>query len=154
MSFKSIATVTHSKPGTTTTIVLTRHGDRDALATDLNDMGRERAQSLVGALSDMQITAIYSPDIKRNLDTARPLAKHLGIEINVVPVTMYQVATTMLTEHSGEAVLWVGNKNNLTDFYALLGGEGTAPIAYGDLYIMKIKESGDPAVTKLRYGPL
>ena len=52
-------TVTHSLPGTTTTIVLTRHADRDALATSLNEKGRVRAEALVEALGDMKITAIY-----------------------------------------------------------------------------------------------
>lgn len=149
----STATVNHSMPGTTTTIILTRHADRDPLASALNEKGLVRAEALVETVGDMPITAIYSPEMKRNLDTARPLAKHLGIEINVVPTTMRQVATTMLTEHPGEVVVWVGNKNNLKEFFEFLGGEGAAPIVYGDLYIMEIKEKGDPIVTRLRYGP-
>lgn len=148
----SMATVTHSQPGTTTTIILTRHADRDFMASALNEKGLARAEALVKAVGGMPITAIYSPDLKRNLDTARPLAKHLGIKINVVPIVMRQVATTILTEHPGEVVLWVGNTNNRKDFFELLGGEGAAPIVYGDLYIMEIQESGDPAVTRLRYG--
>jgi phosphohistidine phosphatase SixA len=114
--------VTHSMPGTTTTIVLTRHGDRDNLATNLNEKGRARAEALVTALSDMKVTAIYCPDFERNLETARPLAEKLGIEINIVPEVMVQVVTTMLTEHPGEVVLWVGNKPNLVKIYSLLGG--------------------------------
>jgi len=149
----SMATTTHSKPGTTTTIILTRHADRDLPASALNEKGLVRAEALVETVGDMPITAIYSPDLKRNLDTARPLAKHLGIKINVVPISMRQVATTILTEHPGEVVLWVGNYNNLKDIFELLGGEGNAPIVYGDLYIMEIKDKGDPIVTRLRYGP-
>lgn len=147
-------TVTHSNPGTITTIVLTRHGDRDKFAKELNIKGQERAEALVKAVSDMKITAIYIPDYKRNMETAKPLAKHLGIEVNVVPENMHRLATTILTEHPGEAVLWVGNKINLTNLYSLLGGEDAPPTSYGDLYIMKIKDSGDPDVTKKRYGPL
>ena len=146
-------TVTHSLPGTTTTIVLTRHADRDALATSLNEKGRVRAEALVEALGDMKVTAIYCPDFERNLETARPLAEKLGIEINIVPEVMHRVITTMLTEHPGEVVLWVGNKPNLVKIYSQLGGEGDPPLSYGDLYIMKIKEKGDPEVIKKRYGP-
>ena len=146
-------TVTHSKPGTTTTIVLTRHGDREKFAKELNHKGQARAQALVEAVSDIKISAIYVPDYQRNLETAKPLANHLGIEINVVAENMHKLATTILTEHPGEAVLWVGNKINLTNLYTLLGGEDEPPVSYGDLYIMKIKESGAPGVTKKRYGP-
>ena len=146
-------TVSQSNPGTTTTIILTRHGDRDAFAEDLNEKGRARAQALVEAVADMNVTAIYSPEHKRNLDTARPVAEHLGLEINVVPAKVYQVVTTMLTEHPGEVVLWVGNKGNLTEMYSLLKGDGPPPINYGDLFIMVIKDKGEPDITKLRYGP-
>jgi broad specificity phosphatase PhoE len=37
------------------------------MATELNDQGRLRAQALVEAATEMNITAIYSPDLKRNL---------------------------------------------------------------------------------------
>jgi hypothetical protein len=66
---------------------------------------------------------------------------------------MVDVVTTMLTEHSGEVVVWVGNKPNLVKIYSVLGGVGDPPQSYGDLYIMKIKETGDPEVIKKHYGP-
>jgi len=147
------ATVLHSRNGETTTIILTRHGDRDTLSNNLNDKGRERAEALVMAVGNMNVTAIYCPDLKRNLDTAR-LAEHLGIEIKVVDMTIDKIAETMLTRHSGETVVWVGNTNNLGGIYSLLGGAGAAPTSYGDLFIMEIKDSGDPVVTKIHYGPL
>ena len=151
----SCSAVTHSTAGTTTTIILTRHGDRDPLSKLLNDKGRERAAALVEAVGDMNIAAIYSPDIKRNLDTVEPLAKYLGIEIHVVGArpSSTEVTKTMLTRHAGEVVLWVGNTDNLEGIYSLLGGKGPAPTFYGDLFIMKIKDSDAPEVIKKRYGP-
>ena len=145
----------HSEPGTTTTIVLTRHGDRDPLSKELNDKGRARAEALVKAIGNMKITAIYSPDKKRNRDTAVPLAKHLGIQTTVVKgrVSANGVTKAMLSEHSGEIVLWVGNSGNLEAIYNLLGGEGPPPTSYGDLFIMKIKDRGKPEITKKHYGP-
>jgi len=147
------AIVNHSKSGTTTTIILTRHADRDPLATELNDKGRQRAQALVEAVAEMNITAIYSPDLKRNLNTARPLAEHLGIEVQVIGSSKHEVTKTILTKHPGEVVIWIGNGGNLTEIYAFLGGEGAPPTVYGDLYIMTIKDSGRPEVIKKRYGP-
>jgi hypothetical protein len=147
------AIVTHSEPGTTTTIILTRHGDRDPLAEELNDKGRLRAAALVEAVAGMNITAIYSPDLKRNLDTAQPLAKHLGIKVQVLGTSKNEVTTTILTRHPGETVIWIGNSGNLKGIYSLLRGKGAPPITYGDLYIVEVKDSGDPVVTKKRYGP-
>ena len=141
------------KSGTTTTIILTRHADRDPLATELNDKGRQRAQALVEAVADMNITAIFSPDLKRNLDTAKPLAEHLGIEVQVISANKYEVTKTILTQHAGEVVIWIGNGGNLKEIYPFLGGEGAPPTVYGDLYIMKIKAGGKPEVIKQRYGP-
>jgi len=147
------AIVNHSKPGTTTTIILTRHADRDPMATELNDQGRLRAQALVEAVADLNITAIYSPDLKRNLDTARPLAEHLGIEVQIIGSSKHEVSRTILTKHAGEVVIWIGNGGNLTEIYPFLGGEGAPPTVYGDLFVMKIKDSGRPEVIKKRYGP-
>jgi hypothetical protein len=147
------AIVTHSKPGTATTIILTRHSDRDPLAEDLNDKGRLRAKALVEAVGEMNITAIYSPGMKRNLETAKPLAKHLGIKVQVIGSSKNEVTTTILTRHPGETVIWIGNSTNLKGIYSHLGGEGAPPINYGDLYIVEVKDSGDPVVTKKRYGP-
>jgi hypothetical protein len=147
------AIVTHSDLGTTTTIILTRHSDRDPLAEDLNDKGRLRAEALVKAVGDMNITAIYSPGMKRNLETANPLAKHLGIKVQVIGSSKNEVTTTILTRHPGETVIWIGNSTNLKGIYSHLGGEGAPPINYGDLYIVEVKDSGNPVVTKKRYGP-
>jgi hypothetical protein len=142
-------------PDTTTIIILTRHGDRDLFADELNDKGRLRAEALVEAVGDMNITAIYSRDLKRNLDTAQPLANHLGIKIEVLGMTKNQLTTAILSRHPGEVVIWIGNTGNLKSMYSLLGGQGEPPYAYGDLYIVEVKGSGNPnpVVTKKRYGP-
>ncbi|MCK4951629.1 MAG: histidine phosphatase family protein [Gammaproteobacteria bacterium] len=143
----------HSKPGTETTIILTRHAERTIITKILTDRGRARAKELVKTVGDMKITAIYSPDLVRNLDTVRPLAKHLGIDITVVSSKpeVDEIVETMLTRHAGEIVLWVGNTANLSGIYYALGGEGEAPDNFGDLFILKIKDQGFPEVIKKKY---
>lgn len=76
-----------SRPGTTTTIILTRHAERTQVTKVLTAKGQQRARDLVGAVDGLEVAAIYSPDLERNLDTVRPLAKHLGIEISVQPAS-------------------------------------------------------------------
>jgi len=147
----------HSSAGATTTVILTRHGDRDTASDVLNVKGRVRAQALVGEIGDMNITAIYCPDLVRNIDTAKPLAKHLGlkkIETFSDMSKVHEVLETIRSRHSGEVILWVGNTSNLPQFNSRLGGEGEPPTKYGDLFIIKLKGEGFPEVIKKRYGPV
>ncbi len=147
----------HSKPGTTTTVILIRHADRDD-SFHLTEKGHRRAKALVESIGDMGIAAIYSPDVERNLDTVRPLANHSGIEITLTPKTSMWIAEKIvqeiLTKHAGGIVVWVGNvSGNLQEVYRLLGGRGRGPLKYGDLYILTISDRGPVKVAKSRFGP-
>ena len=148
---------TASKPGTTTTVILIRHAERDNFF-NITAQGRKRAKALVDTVSDMGITAIYSPDLERNLDTVTPLAKHLGIDITLTPristLTVDKIVGQILENHLGEVVLLVGNgSGNLRSFHHRLGGTGEGPYQYGDLYIYTIPDQGPDNVVKSRYGP-
>jgi len=147
-------TTVQSKAGTSTTIILTRHAERTVITKVLTEKGHTRAKDLVKAVGDKNITAIYSPDLVRNLDTVRPLAKHLGIEITTVSSKpdADSVVNTILTRHAGQVVLWVGNTTNLSDIYYKLGGQGEPPDNYGDLFFLKIMDKGVTEVTKTTYG--
>jgi hypothetical protein len=147
----------HSKPGTATTVILIRHAERTDITKVLTDKGHERAQALVEAVGDMNITAIYSPNLERNLDTVRPLADHLGIAITIKPkISMprvNEIVNEMLTLHSGETVLWVGNvSGNLGSIYWRLGGKGDGPFNYGEMFILTVPDQGPTRVVKTRYG--
>lgn len=147
-------TLTHSQSNTTTTIILTRHGERDTFADDLNEKGKQRAKDLVKALEGEDISAIYCPDIPRNISTATPLAMHFGLKINIVEKRpdVSELINTFLTKYSGKKILWVGNNDNLSVMYSLLRGEGDPPVGYGDLFIITIRDKGDPEVIKKTYG--
>ena len=145
-----------SKPGTTTTVLLIRHVERDNFF-NITAQGRERAKALVDTVSDMGITAIYSPDLERNLDTVRPLARHLGIDITLTPriskPTVDKIVREILASHAGEVVLLVGNgSGNVRSLHHRLGGTGVRPYQYGDLYIYTIPDQGSVVVVKSRYG--
>ena len=145
----------HSEPETTT-VILIRHAERDNFF-NITPQGRERAKALVDAVSDMGITAIYSPDLERNLDTVTPLANHLGIDITLTPriskTVVDKIVSEILNKHSGEVVLLVGNgSGNLRSLHHRLGGTGEGPYQYGDLYIYFIPDQGPVKVIKSRYG--
>ena len=146
----------HSKPDTTTTVILIRHADRDDNGR-LTAKGRQRAKALVDAVGHMGITAIYSPDLERNIDTVKPLAEHLGIDITLKPkISMPkagEIAKELVTKHAGSVVLWVGNvSGNLQAIHYRLGGKGQGPIEYGQLFILTVADQGPTKVEKLSFG--
>jgi hypothetical protein len=152
----SIGSAQDANSGTTTTVILIRHAERDNFFI-LTDKGHERAKALIEAISDMGISAIYSPDLERDLDTVAPLANHLGIRIALVPrfsaAVVEKIVSDILTRHPGEVVLLVGNgSGNLRSLHHRLGGTGEGPYRYGDLFIYTIPEQGPVKVLKSRYG--
>lgn len=145
-----------AKPGTITTVILIRHAERDNFFI-LTDKGLKRAKALIRAVGDMEISAIYSPDLERNLDTVRPLSKHLGIDITLTPrfsnKTVDKIVGEILARHAGKVVLLVGNgSGNLRLLHRRLGGTGEGPYPYGDLFIYMIPDQGPVKVLKSRYG--
>ncbi len=158
-----------SASGTTTTIILVRHAERDdsSNASALTPKGQQRAKDLVMALEDMGVTAIYSPKRDRNRETAQPLADHLGLKIKFVEEA--QLSNTrkfadtfvrqVLAEHSGGVVVWIGNRSpvgiwggNLKEIYRRLGAEGNGPTRYSDLYIVTVSDKAPVHVHKTAYG--
>jgi len=77
------------------TLLLIRHGENDYLKQNkmpghipgihLNKRGREQAEELARTLSRLPIKAIYSSPLERAVETAEPLAKSLGLEIQLRP---------------------------------------------------------------------
>ena len=145
-----------AKSGTITTVILIRHAERDNFFI-LTARGHERAKALVDAVGEMGVTALYSPDLERNLDTVKPLADHLGIVITLIPrinkKTVDRIVNDILVKHAGEVVLLVGNgAGNLRSLHHRLGGTGEGPYSYGDLFIYTIPEQGTVKVIKSKYG--
>jgi Histidine phosphatase superfamily (branch 1) len=145
-----------SNPQKATTVILIRHAERDNLFV-ITAEGRERAKALVDAVGDMEIAAIYSPDLERNLDTVKPLADHLRIDITLAPrfseSTIEKIVTAILTRHRGEVVLLVGNgSGNLRALHQRLGGTGDGPYQYGDMFLYTIPNHSPVEVKKSNYG--
>lgn len=144
----------YSPAGQTTTVVLIRHAERTVVTKELTEAGHDRAEALPRALQGMDIAAIYSPDLARNLDTVRPLAEQRGISVTVLDrrTSISEIVQRLLRDHPGSTVLWVGNTTNLDRIYPDLGGTGAPPVKYGDLYILKVPDQGDTRIERRRFG--
>jgi len=75
-----------------TTFLLIRHGSTElvgkALAgrmpnVSLDATGRNQAHQLIARLADKKIAAIYSSPLERTVETAEPLASHLGYTVTL-----------------------------------------------------------------------
>jgi 2,3-bisphosphoglycerate-dependent phosphoglycerate mutase len=74
----------------TTRVLLVRHGQSQGnaegrfgghTATPLSERGRLQAEATAQALSSENLSAIYSSDLPRAVETARPLSQLTGLEI-------------------------------------------------------------------------
>jgi probable phosphoglycerate mutase len=78
----------------TTRVLLVRHGQSQGNAerrfgghspTPLSGLGHRQAEATARALANERVTAIYSSDLLRAVQTAEPLARATGLEITKTP---------------------------------------------------------------------
>ncbi|HEX8499438.1 MAG TPA: histidine phosphatase family protein [Pyrinomonadaceae bacterium] len=78
----------------TTRVLLVRHGESQGNAegrfgghspTPLSELGRRQAEATAAALAREGVTAVYSSDLLRAVETAEPLARATGLEVQRTP---------------------------------------------------------------------
>lgn len=111
-------------------VVLVRHAER---ATEpagdpaLMPAGEQRAQALAQALAGTKVNAILTTQWRRTQDTAAPLAKALGLRVQVVEARRgesgdhVQAVADAVRAQTG-TVLVVGHSNTVPAILAALGG--------------------------------
>ena len=138
-------------------IFLVRHAEKTTEKPDpaLTAAGQARAIALADRLAGEGITDIHSSDTKRTRDTAAPLAKRLGLEVQLYDPSDLPAMAAKLKAASGRHLV-VGHSNTTPQLTELLGGDGGTPIVeateYNRLYIVTT-EAGQPVKSYLtRYG--
>jgi broad specificity phosphatase PhoE len=151
-------------PGGATTVILVRHAEKASTEDDspLTEAGARRADALVRALEDADVSAVYSSQYRRNLETARPLAERLGQTPRVVSLESEKLAESLesmkrrlLAEHSGETVVVVGHSNTVPMLMELLGVEEAPRLSdedYDDLFVVTVIAGGEARWLHLHYG--
>ncbi|GAA4759886.1 histidine phosphatase family protein [Citricoccus nitrophenolicus] len=66
-----------------TTSNVGRHLDTQEPGASLTDLGRQQAAAVPEALSGLEIEAIYASTLVRTQQTAEPLARELGLEVQI-----------------------------------------------------------------------
>ena len=138
-------------------IYLVRHAERAAISghvpsdTGLSAAGRKRAEALVRALKDAQITAIYTTEYKRTRETAAPVARSLGIQPEVIPGDDLSGLVAKLKASPGN-VLVVGHSNTLPQIISALGASSRVTVAesdYDNLFLVVC--ASEPQLIRLHY---
>lgn len=150
----------------TTTIIFVRHADTDTSAAagndpPLNARGIARANLLADFLMDVDVLAsvdaIYASEFRRTQQTAAPLAKRLGLAVQIAD--QYDIEDFMKDvqrEYKGKIVLVVTHEDILGELVAELHGHQSVPpidaTEYDNVYIVTIPLYGKVKTLRLRYG--
>lgn len=149
-----------------TIVLILRHAEKAQVEGNdppLSEAGIRRAQELVRVAEDAGVTAIYTTQYKRALDTAAPLASRLGITATAVEITRENVATypaslarQILARHAGQTVMVLGHSNTVPLIVEALGGRRPAAIddatEFDRLYVVIIRRPGEVRTIEARYG--
>lgn len=147
--------------GDTGTAYLVRHAEKvtdgdgmivaDPKDPPLTKEGRARAVQLADLLKDAGITAIWSSDYTRTRETAAPLARELGLEVQVYDPRDLEALAATLRSTPKQTVLVVGHSNTTPQLSEALGGDSGAPIdetsEYDRLYVVDLK-SGETEIRR------
>ncbi|HTQ97073.1 MAG TPA: phosphoglycerate mutase family protein, partial [Candidatus Acidoferrum sp.] len=139
-----------------TTVLIVRHAEKSAPKGDipLSPAGFERAEVLSRVLADANITAIYTSEFIRTVQTAEPIAKRL----NLVPKQIYEVnalAKDILEHHAGQTILVVHHSDTVPELIKILGADTNAQIddnEFDKLFVVTVYAPHRASVLILRYG--
>ncbi len=143
-----------------TTFLLVRHAERDTLLLGsdppLSAAGLRRALTLVHALGDAGISAIYVTEFLRNRQTAMPLAARLGDSLRVLRGRNFaEQAWRLKAEHAGQTVLIVGHSDTIPQLIEALSGCKVPAFGRNEwdaLYVVTVFKDRPAKVLLLRYG--
>lgn len=145
---------------TTTTIMVMRHGEKAAVPADdpgLSHEGEARAERLAEVLGrapeGQRIEVIFTSELRRTQDMARPLASRLGVPVISMPAgDPGALVERLLDEYRGGRILVVGHSNTVPEIVRRLGGEDIPDMAdteFGVIYVVTRPRFGRTSVIRL-----
>lgn len=143
----------------TNTIILVRHAEKafdEKGDPELTEEGQQRAIELARVLSEMDITDVFSTKFKRTMQTAKPIADSLSLEIKEYnPFKLEEIITSIKTE-KGRTMLFVGHSNTVPMMLNLLTDSNSYKhideSVYDNLYFVTIDATNNANVMHLKFG--
>ncbi|MCB0278732.1 MAG: histidine phosphatase family protein [Calditrichaeota bacterium] len=136
-----------------TTVFVIRHAEKmSGNDPSLTETGKQRALQVDHLLKDAGITAIYSTQFKRTMETAEPLAKRLNLKIEPYnPRDNQSLVERVMNDHPGETILVVGHSNTVNKLSEAFGADDFGELdesVYDYLYQLSIQFSNGKAIAK------
>ena len=144
-----------------TRIVLVRHAEKDkGTNPPLTERGVRRAAVLARMLSEAGVDAIYTTDLERSKQTARPLSKLTGIapvELSTqTGATAHAHALAAILKspkHRGEVVVCVEHSDTIPTILEDLGAKSfDESVEYEHMFILLVGDDVPTQLLVLRYG--
>ena len=138
-------------------VFFVRHAEKVDSSRDaqLSKVGRDRAKELARVLKDAELTHVHSTDFARTKATAKPVADHHGLKVELYD--RYN-ATALIQQlrATGGRHLVVGHSSSIPGAIRELGGNPGSRINYTDefdrLYVVSVDSMGHTNTVLLRYG--
>jgi broad specificity phosphatase PhoE len=150
-----------------TTVVVVRHAEKATLPADdpvLTEMGMQRARIFATMLDAARVSAIYTTQFARNMQTAMPVAQRQGVSPTVLPITSGKVPEyaqalqrDIALNHPGATVVVVAHSNTIDDIILALGGPDIGDLSeddYNRIFILSIGSSGQASLIEAAFPPL
>jgi probable phosphoglycerate mutase len=146
-------------------VFVVRHAEKASDANEpgvpLSQAGRARAKKLAAILEKTGVTAIYSTDTVRTLDTAKPLARALKITVRKYAAKdaggkpdLMPLAKLLKTEHARDIVLVVGHSDTVPPLLKALGCAEPVEIPadrFDNLFVVVPAGAGPATLLRLSY---
>ncbi|MCP4299936.1 MAG: histidine phosphatase family protein [Gammaproteobacteria bacterium] len=150
----------------TTTVIFVRHAEKAASPANdpgLSDAGQRRAAELARQLVDADVVpgvgvdAVYSTSYRRTVETAKPLADALDLQVLTYDASDTEaIIESLVRKYKGKIVLVVGHSDTVPEMIANMGAsKNVPPIAedeYDNIYLVTIPWFGKTKTIRLRYG--
>jgi broad specificity phosphatase PhoE len=138
-------------------VFIIRHAEQVTEGDDppLEAVGHQRAARLPVVLGNAGISAIYTSESQRTIQTAQPLAKALGIESRIVPRREVEALLGRLrSEHPRDRVLVVSHSLTIPVLLRALGHTAEVTIGrdeYDGVLVVLPRPGTAPVVLRLRF---
>jgi broad specificity phosphatase PhoE len=138
------------------TVFLVRHAEKLSTARDatLSPQGHKRAECLAHTLGDAVVQVIFASGFVRTQETARPLAKKLGIKATTVEYRDIAGLVEKLRAMPDKTVLVVAHSDTLPGIIEKLGAGKVDPInedEFDRLFVFHHTGPTSGSVVTLRY---